>query len=65
MEKCFFPRWIDGDAEAGNVVIEDVVALLRWPEVFESLLDEVQFYRGATFGGKTGLFEATSVNVTR
>jgi hypothetical protein len=56
MEKCFFARWIYGNAESRNVVIEDVVTLLRWQEVAESLLGEVQFYRGATLCGKTGLF---------
>jgi hypothetical protein len=65
MEKCFFARWIDGDAESGNVVIEDVVALLRRWEVFDSLLGEVQFYRGITLGGKTGLFPFIPVSVTR
>lgn len=65
VEKCFFARWIYGDAESRNVVIEDVVTLLRRRDVFESLLSEVQFYRGITLGGKTGLFASISVSATR
>jgi len=41
MEEGFLARRIYGNAESRNVVIEDIVALLRWQEVCETLLGEV------------------------